>query len=175
MLLIQLTGLSGAGKTCIAFRAQQLLLQKNIAVEIVDGDAYRKTVCKDLGFSAADRRENIRRLGAIADTFVQENTIAIIAAINPFDDVRQELKELYEARTVWVHCSMDILMERDTKGLYKRALLPEGHPEKINNLTGVNDVYDIPTNADLVIYTHTEDAESSARRLLKFVLDNLGE
>lgn len=173
MLLIQLTGLSGAGKTSIAFRVQQLLLQKDIAAEIIDGDAYRKTVCKDLGFTPADRRENIRRLGAIANTLVQQNTIAIIAAINPYADVRQELKTKYNARTVWIHCALDILVERDTKGLYKRALLPPGHPEKITNLTGVNDTYDIPISADLVIYTHTEELETSAMRLFAFIVDNM--
>lgn len=173
MLLIQLTGLSGAGKTSIAFRVQQLLLQKDIAAEIVDGDAYRRSLCKDLGFSAADRRENIRRLGAVADSLVQQNIIAIIAAINPFEDVRQELKTKYKAPIVWVHCSLDILIERDTKGLYRRGFLPAGHPEKITNLTGVNDVYDIPVDADLIISTHTEDPETSAVRLLAFILKNL--
>lgn len=173
MLLIQLTGLSGAGKTSIAFRVQQLLLQRDIAAEIVDGDAYRKTVCKDLGFTAEDRRENIRRLGAIADALVRQNTVAIIAAINPYEDVRQELITRYRARTVWIHCALDILIERDTKGLYKKALLPSGHPEKITNLTGVNDAYDIPVNADLVIPTHTEDLETSAWKLLAFVLENM--
>lgn len=173
MLLIQLTGLSGAGKTSIAFRVQQLLLQKDIAAEIVDGDAYRKTLCKDLGFSAADRRENIRRLGAVAAALVEQHVIAIIAAINPYEDVRQELKIKYNAPIVWIHCSLDILMERDTKGLYRRAFLPSGHPEKITNLTGVNDGYDIPVDADLVISTHTEDQETSAVRLLAFVLENL--
>ncbi|MDF2186945.1 adenylyl-sulfate kinase [Paraflavitalea sp. CAU 1676] len=173
MVLIQLTGLSGAGKTSIAFRVQQLLLQRDIAAQIIDGDAYRQTVCKDLGFTPADRRENIRRLGAIAHDIVQQNTIAIIAAINPYEEVRQELRAQYNAHTVWIHCSLDVLVERDTKGLYKRALLPVGHPERVNNLTGVNDSYDIPIRADLVIYTHSEDLETSSVRLFAFILDHL--
>lgn len=173
MLLIQLTGLSGAGKTSIAFRVQQMLLQRDIAAEIVDGDAYRQTVCKDLGFTPADRRENIRRLGAIAHEKVQQNSIVIIAAINPYEDVREELRRQYDARTVWIHCALDILVERDTKGLYKKALLPAGHPDRISNLSGVNDSYDIPIKADLVIYTHTEDLETSSVRLFAFILDNL--
>lgn len=171
MLLIQLTGLSGAGKTTLAFRVQQLLLQREIAVEIIDGDAYRKTLCKDLGFSAEDRRENIRRLGAAANELVQKNTIAIIAAINPYDDVRRELKAKYNAFTVWIHCSLEILVLRDTKGLYRKALLPRNHPDRITNLTGINDHYDIPVNADLIIQTHMEDVEVSAHRLLQFVLE----
>lgn len=175
MLLIQLTGLSGSGKTSIAFRVQQMLLQRDIAAEIIDGDVYRKTVCKDLGFTPADRRENIRRLGAIAQELVQKNTIAIIAAINPFDDVRKELKAKYNAHTVWVHCALDILVERDTKGLYRKALLPDGHPDKLANLTGINDVYEIPIGADLVIYTHTEDLETSSVRLFAYILDQLLE
>lgn len=175
MVLIQLTGLSGAGKTSIAFRVQQMLLQRDIAAEIIDGDMYRKTICKDLGFTPADRRENIRRLGAVAQDIVLRNTIAIIAAINPYDDVRKELKENYNARTVWIHCALDILVERDTKGLYRKALLPSDHPDKIPNLTGVNDVYEIPIGADLVIYTHTEDLETSAVRLFAFILDNILE
>ncbi|WP_276480699.1 adenylyl-sulfate kinase [Paraflavitalea pollutisoli] len=173
MLLIQLTGLSGAGKTSIAFRVQQMLLQRDIAAEIVDGDAYRQTICKDLGFTPADRRENIRRLGAIAHEKVQQNSIVIIAAINPYEDMREELRRDYDARTVWIHCALDILVERDTKGLYKKALLPAGHPDKISNLSGVNDSYDIPIKADLVIYTHTEDLETSSVRLFAFILDNL--
>jgi adenylylsulfate kinase len=171
VLLIQLTGLSGAGKTTLAFRVQQLLLQREIAVEILDGDAYRKTLCKDLGFSPDDRRENIRRLGAKANELVRQNTIVIIAAINPYDDVRRELKARYNAFTVWVHCSLDILVIRDTKGLYRRALLPDGHPDKISNLTGINDHYDVPVNPDLIIQTHTEDTETSAQRLMQFVLE----
>lgn len=173
MVLIQLTGLSGAGKTSIAFRVQQMLLQRDIAAEIIDGDAYRQTISKDLGFTPADRRENIRRLGAIAYEKVLQNSIVIIAAINPYEDVREELRRQYDARTVWIHCALDILVERDTKGLYRKALLPAGHPERINNLSGVNDSYDIPIKADLVIYTHTEDLETSSVRLFAFILDNL--
>lgn len=175
MLLIQLTGLSGAGKTSIAFRVQQMLLQREIAAGIIDGDACRKTICSDLGFSPKDRRENIRRLGAVAQSLVEQNTIAIIAAINPYEDVRQELKAKYNARIVWIHCALDILVERDTKGLYRRALLPAGHPDKLTNLTGINDHYDLPIRADLVIYTHTEDLETSALRLFSFIITNLLE
>ena len=91
------------------------------------------------------------------------------------DDVRKELRDRYNARTVWIHCALDILVERDTKGLYRKALLPSDHPDKITNLTGVNDVYEIPIGADLVIYTHTEDLETSAVRLFAFILDNILE
>lgn len=168
--MIQLTGLSGAGKSTIATAACQLLQQNGLPATVVDGDECRKTICKDLGFSREDRHENIRRLGLLADKFVKAGQITIIAAINPYEEIRAELAEHYQAKTVWVNCSRDELLVRDTKGLYKRALLPDGHPDKVNNLTGVNDTYDIPESPDLVIQTDIETAESSANRLYAFIL-----
>lgn len=170
MVLIQLTGLSGAGKSTLAQRVKQLLENQSIGVEIVDGDAYRQTLCKDLGFSREDRMENIRRLGTVAHGFVQQGKVAIIAAISPFEVVRQELAAAYGAKTVWIHCDLDTLTRRDTKGLYRRAFLPDGHPEKLSNLTGVNDVYEIPAQPDLVIDTHQELLEVSAEKLCQFIL-----
>jgi len=85
MLLIQLTGLSGSGKTCIAYQVKRWMNTRieHLNVEVIDADEHRKTVCRDLGFTKEDRIENIRRLGKIADNLVQKNCIAIVAAINP--------------------------------------------------------------------------------------------
>jgi adenylylsulfate kinase len=173
MLLIQLTGLSGAGKSTIAGITKQLLDEVSLPVIIIDGDEYRKTLCKDLGFSKEDRHENIRRLGMLADKYVQQGTIAIIAAINPYEEIRNELAKHYYAQTVWVHCDRQELIARDTKGLYKRALLPDGDPDKVNNLTGINDSYDEPVSAALVITTHTETAAESARSLFQFIIQQV--
>src|SRR4051812_47337537 len=156
MLIIQLTGLSGSGKTTLSQYVKQMLGDKNLSVEIIDGDTYRKTLCADLGFSRADRCENIRRLGQAAFAFTGNRDVAIIAAINPFEEARNELKEKYGVKTVWINCAIDVLIERDTKGLYKRALLPENHPDKLNNLTGANDDYDLPLACDLIINTHQQ-------------------
>ena len=169
MLLIQMTGLSGTGKTTLSQKAQTLLENQGLKVEIIDGDVYRKTLCKDLGFSKKDRYENIRRLGSLAYQYVNEGTIAIVAAINPYEEIRKELKENYGAKTVWIKCDLDILIKRDTKGLYKKAQLPDGHPEKILNLTGVNDTYEIPVSPDLTIDTGIESADQSADRLYQFI------
>ena len=169
-MIVQFTGLSGAGKTSIAEKLQQLLEANGIAAAVIDGDKYRQTICKGLGFSKADRCENIRRLGKVAHSFSERGVIAIISAINPYEEVRQELKEMYNAKTVWINCDLKVLMERDTKGLYKRALLPDGHPEKIYNLTGVNDTYEAPTDADLVIDTGVESLEASVERVYEFVV-----
>jgi adenylylsulfate kinase len=172
-MLIQLTGLSGAGKSTLAQNTQNLLQAKGHAVEIIDGDTYRQTLCKDLGFSPQDRQENIRRLGKVAFEFSKQGVIAIIAAINPYEIVRQELWLQYQAPVVWVHCGLETLLKRDTKGLYRRALLPEGHAEKIYNLTGVNDVYEPPANAALIIETGKETVETSTQRLMNFILHQI--
>lgn len=173
MLIIQLTGLSGAGKTTISSYVKEKLAERSIKVEIVDGDVYRKTLCADLGFSRQDRCENIRRLAKAALAFGDTCDTAIIAAINPFEEVRKELRENYSIKTVWINCAVDILIERDTKGLYKRALLPEDHPNKLHNLTGINDSYDKPLHWDLMINTGRETIEASANVLCKFILENI--
>jgi adenylylsulfate kinase len=167
-MLIQLTGLSGAGKTTIANQTKSLLDAEGRAVIIIDGDIYRQTLCKDLGFSKEDRIENIRRLGKLANDYSRQGYIAIIAAINPYEAARQELMKSYNAHTVWVNCNLDELIRRDTKGLYKRALLPDGDPGKLNNLTGINDVFEIPTSA-FVLDTSKETVDESVRKLYSYI------
>lgn len=169
MFIIQMTGLSGAGKSTLASSIKRHLAAKDIPAEVIDSDVYRKTLCKDLGFSSADRRENIRRLAKVADSYRQKGILAIIAAINPFEDVRTELCESWGAKTIWIRCGLHQLIQRDTKGLYKKAFLPDSHPEKIRNLTGVNDLYEIPLSADLIIDTDESDIELSAKQLLTYV------
>src|SRR5215471_13542016 len=104
MLLLQLTGLSGAGKSTLSQIAKTKLLQEGIRVEVFDGDSLRKTVNKDLGFSSNDRKENIRRLGFLANAVSLEYNVVIIAAINPFEEIRKELEEKYAAKVVWIYC-----------------------------------------------------------------------
>ena len=92
MPFIQLTGLSGAGKSTLSQAVAEFLERDGYLVEVIDGDIYRKTLCRDLGFSHQDRMENIRRLGAVAHSFSTQGKIAILSAINPFEQVRQELE-----------------------------------------------------------------------------------
>ncbi len=147
-------GLSGAGKTTLARSVKSKLDIQGIGAEVIDGDDYRKTLCKDLGFSKENRLENIRRLVAVAGTFSDNGVVSIVSAINPYSELRKELKTLYRnVKLIHVDCPLHVLIERDTKGLYQKALLPEGHPEKITNLTGVNDAFDVPGNPDLYINT----------------------
>ncbi len=172
-MIIQFCGLSGSGKTTIARRVKELLAVKNIPVEIIDGDEYRKVLCADLGFSREDRNTNIRRLAFVAGKLSSYNIITIICAINPYESVRDEVKTTYpNVTTVFIDCGLEELIKRDTKGLYKKALLPDGHPDKVHNLTGVNDPFDIPQNPDLIIRSDSEEVENSVERLIQFILAN---
>lgn len=174
MIFIQLTGLSGAGKSTLASNVKAILLKLNHKVEVIDGDAYRMTLCKDLGFSKADRIENIRRLGTLASVLVRNDVVVIMAAINPYESVRQELKAQYEnVHTVWVDCNLETLIQRDTKGLYRRAMLPKDHLEKISNLTGVDDPFELPENPDLVIDTQKTSEADATQILLDYILSHL--
>ena len=170
MLFIQLTGLSGSGKSTIAFGVKERLLQNGVKVEIIDADIFRPILCKDLGFSRADRQENIRRLGFVGNLLVKNGVIVILAAINPFEEIREELRAYGSyIKTVWINCDLETLIKRDTKHLYKRAMLPDNHRDKIYNLTGINDPYDIPLKAELIIDTNNENDEISINRLFDYI------
>jgi adenylylsulfate kinase len=173
MILLQMTGLSGAGKTTISGHVKEHLQQMGYKVELLDGDIFRNTLCRDLGFSKQDRCENIRRMGFVADILIRNNIIVLMAAINPYEEIRRELSENYSAKTIWVNCDIEILKQRDTKGLYRRAFLPENHPAKINNLSGVNDVFETPEHADLVLDTTQESVAQSVQKVVNFILQNL--
>ncbi|RPA67759.1 adenylyl-sulfate kinase [Cyclobacteriaceae bacterium YHN15] len=174
MLLIQLTGLSGSGKSTIARGVKICLEEKGFRTEVIDGDQYRKILCPDLGYSKEDRNENIRRLGFVANLLATQGIIAILAAINPYEEIREELKGYGQhVKTVWIQCDLEILFLRDTKQLYKKALLPEDHPEKISNLTGVNDPFEIPSNPDLTIRTDMETEGKSIETLCAFILEKI--
>lgn len=173
-MIIQFCGLSGAGKTTLAEKAKAALFAKGIKVEVLDGDEYRKIICKDLGFSKEDRQENIRRLAFIANKFSQHGIVTIICAINPYEDIRREIAGLYKnVHTVFIDCSLDELVKRDTKGLYKRALLPDGHPDKLYNLTGVGDTFEKPEAASLEINTAQMDIDHSVNALMAFITAQL--
>jgi adenylylsulfate kinase len=174
MIFVQLTGLSGAGKSTIANAVKELLQEDGFKVEIVDGDVYRKKLCPDLGFSKEDRNENIRRLGFVANLLATHGVITILAAINPYEEIRKELSAYGpHVKTVWINCNLETLMKRDTKQLYKRAMLPIDHPDKIHNLTGVNDPFEDPADPDLVIETHHSTEEESIRMLYDFIVNVL--
>jgi adenylylsulfate kinase len=174
MLLIQMTGLSGAGKSTISQAAKNILTQLGFKVELLDGDDYRQHLCRDLGFSKADRLENIRRLGFVGLTLAKHDVIAILAAINPYEEARAALRQKSpNVKTVFVDCPLSITTERDTKGLYRKALLPDNHPEHIGHFTGISDPYEPPLNPDLILATNTQSVEDSTATLVAFIMKSI--
>ena len=169
-----MTGLSGAGKSTIAQATQKALIDAGYKVELIDGDVYRQHLCADLGFSKADRLENIRRLGFVGLTLVKHEVIVIMAVINPYQAARERLRQNSPlVKTVFVDCPLSITTERDTKGLYRRALLPTEHPDYIGHFTGISDPFELPLHADLTLQTDKETIEDSTQNLLQFILKTI--
>ena len=156
------TGLSGSGKTTIAKRVRDMLQERHILTERLDGDVVRQSLCRDLGFSKEDRDKNIERVTFVAKLLTQNSVVVLTAFISPYkrmrDNARAEIGDFLE---VYVRTPMGVLIERDVKGMYKKALAGE-----IQNFTGVNDPYEEPSNAELVLDTDKESVEESAARVL---------
>ncbi|MBC7571900.1 MAG: adenylyl-sulfate kinase [Spirosoma sp.] len=170
MMLIQLTGLSGAGKTTLAEGAKNALDVLGYRVGVLDGDICRRQLWPELTFSRQDRQKNIYRLSSVAQLLCQQGVIVFMAAINPYQSVRADVSAQYpNVRTVYVRCDLPTLIRRDTKGLYARALLPNEHPDKLTNLTGINDLYEAPPTPDLLIDTTTQSEAQAIARLVEFV------
>ena len=173
-MIIQFCGLSGSGKTTLARNAKDCFNAKKVNIEVIDGDEYRKFLCSDLGFTKKDRNTNIRRLAFVASRLAEYNVMPIICAINPYEEVRNEVTITYpDVRTVYIKCSIEELIRRDTKGLYARALLPEGDVQRVNNLSGVNDPFEIPSNPDLIIETDRETISESSQKLIRYIESTL--
>lgn len=174
MLLIQMTGLSGSGKSSIADIAVKNLTLSGYKAELLDGDDCRRHLCHDLGFSKSDRIENINRLGYVGLLLAKHGVITILAAINPYEEAREALKKKSPlTKTVYIDCPINITKQRDPKGLYRKALLPPEHPDHIAHFTGISDPYEVPVQTDLVIHTDIETPEQSAKRLTDFILQTI--
>jgi len=172
-IFIQMTGLSGAGKTTLAMGVAKSLRELCFPVEVIDGDEYRINLCNDLGFSKEDRNTNIRRLSFVGKVLARNSVIVIMSAINPYDDIRQEIKENTGAKLIYIKCSLDEVIKRDVKGLYKKAMLPDDDPLKIKNFTGISDPFEEPTDVDLVIDTENLSLQDSIDTLKNFIMENI--
>lgn len=162
------TGLSGAGKSTVARIIETELRQRGLRVEVLDGDVVRTNLSKGLGFSKEDRDTNIRRIGFVCNLLTRNGVVAIAAAISPYRAIRDELrKDIGRFVEVYARCPLDTLVERDVKGLYKKALAGE-----IANFTGVSDPYEAPLNAEVVLDTNIETPAESAARLLSWLEQN---
>jgi adenylylsulfate kinase len=164
------TGLSGAGKSTISTALQAELRERGLPVEVLDGDMVRENLSKGLGFSKEDRDTNIRRIGFVAELLTRHGVIVLVAAISPYRSVRDEVRDSIGSFVeVHVRASLDALVERDVKGLYRKALAGE-----ITNFTGVNDPYEEPLAAELIIDTDAgESVDTAVARVLE-VLEGAG-
>lgn len=167
-LTVWLTGLSGAGKTTIAYRLGQILADRGHRVELLDGDVFRQHLSKGLGYSKEDRDENIRRVGWVAERLTAHGVTAIVAVISPYREIREEVKErIGDFVEIFVKCPVEVLIRRDTKGLYRKALAGE-----ILKFTGISDPYEEPVSPNLTLDTAGETIEESVARVLASLEEN---
>jgi adenylylsulfate kinase len=161
---IWFTGLSCSGKSTLSKRLEDALRKRGLnKIEILDGDVVRTNLSKGLGFSKEDRDINIKRIGFVCKLLSRNGVVAIAAAISPYREVRDfNRKEIGDFVEVYCKCPLDICIERDVKGLYKKALAGE-----IKNYTGVDDPYEEPFHPEVVIETDRETPEESVAKIIQ--------
>jgi adenylyl-sulfate kinase len=153
--------MSGAGKSTVSERVLQRLKDAGAKVELLDGDVVRTHLSKGLGFTKEDRDINIRRIGFVCQLLSRNGVIALVAAISPYRAVREEVRSQIENFVeVYVHCPIEVLAERDVKGLYKKALAGE-----IRSFTGVSDPYEPPLHPEVSIDSSRENVEESVEKV----------
>jgi len=163
------TGLSGAGKSTLSQLVANRLGAQGAQVELLDGDVVRTRLSKGLGFSKEDRDENIRRIGFVCELLSRNGVIAIAAAISPYRAIRDELRaSIPNFVEIYVTCPLEILIERDVKGLYKKAMAGE-----IAHFTGITDPYEPPLRPELTVDSSQESAEESSQRVWQ-ALESMG-
>ncbi len=165
-VLLWFTGLSGSGKSTVANLAAQKLHESGKLTYLLDGDNVRHGINKDLGFSLADRKENIRRIGEVAKLFVDAGVITLASFISPLLEDRMDLRKLLGADFVeiFVDCSLEVCEARDPKGLYKKARSGE-----IKDFTGISSPYERPENPEISLQTGAQDLEECAEIILRYL------
>ncbi len=163
------TGLSGAGKSTLSVPVAERLRGVGHRVEVLDGDEVRTHLSKGLGFSKEDRDTNVRRIGYVAELLARNGVYAVTAAISPYREVRDEVRAKvtrHGARfiEIYVECPLEVLAERDVKGLYKRAMAGE-----IDRFTGVSDPYEPPVRPEIVVRSDREKVSDSVERILAVI------
>ncbi|MDZ8185308.1 MAG: adenylyl-sulfate kinase [Nostoc sp. ChiSLP02] len=164
-IILWLTGLSGAGKTTIAHGVAQELLLRNYALEVLDGDVVRTHLSQGLGFSKQDRDTNVRRIGFVAELLSRNGIIAIVAAISPYREIRDELKKTSTNFVeVYVKAPLTVCELRDEKGLYAKAKAGE-----IKHFTGISDPYEEPLNPEIICQTDKFTIEQCVNRVINYL------
>lgn len=162
--VIWFTGLSGSGKSSVANALEQALAAQGKHTYLLDGDNVRHGLCADLGFSAEDRTENLRRVGAVAGLMVDAGLLVLSAFISPYRNQRELVKSFIPpGKFIEVHIAtpLEVCEQRDVKGLYKKA-----RAGQISHFTGISDPYEAPQHADLVLDTSVTSLEDSVQQLL---------
>jgi len=161
-LTVWFTGLSSAGKTTISQALQEVLQSQGHTVEWLDGDAVRQYFSKGLGFSKADRDENIRRIGLMAELYTRQGFIVLVSAISPYRATRAEVRgRIGNFLEVYVRAPLEVCEQRDLKGIYRRARSGE-----IQHVTGVDDPYEEPLAPDVECRTDRENLQESVAKVL---------
>ena len=155
------TGLSGAGKSTISEQIFERLRNSGAKVELLDGDVVRTNLSKGLGFSKEDRDTNVRRIGFVSELLSRNGVIALVAAISPYREIREEIRgRIGNFVEIYVHCPIEVLAERDVKGLYKKAIAGE-----IASFTGVSDPYEPPLHPEVTIDSSREAVDHSVEKV----------
>ncbi len=166
--VVWFTGLSASGKSTISHYAEKILYNMGCSTYVFDGDNVRHGLCGDLGFSEKDRGENIRRIGEMANLFVEAGLIAITAFISPLANDRKRVRTIVGRDNfieVFVDCPLETCIERDPKGIYLKALAGE-----INEFTGISSPYEKPENPDIIIKADIEDFNMAAERVVALMV-----
>jgi adenylylsulfate kinase len=165
--IVWFTGLSGAGKSTLANAVNSALFEQGLACYVLDGDNVRHGLCRDLGFSDADREENIRRIGEVAKLFLDAGVVVLTAFVSPFRADRDRARALVEAGDfIEIHCAanLGVCEQRDTKGLYAKARAGE-----IKEFTGISSPYEEPEQPELRIDTGSQDLEGCVQQVLSYL------
>ena len=167
-LILWFTGLPSSGKSTLANELEKELIQGGHRTYILDGDNVRMGLCKDLGFSAEDREENIRRIGEVSKLFMDAGVLVLSAFVSPYRADRDAIRELVEEGEfieVFVDCSVEQCEQRDVKGLYKKAR--EG---VIKGFTGIDDPYEEPSDPEIVVDTEKHSIEECKQQILDYLI-----
>lgn len=164
--ILWFTGLSASGKTTLAFEMERILFQRGWRTFVLDGDNVRHGLCADLGFSAADRAENIRRIGEVAALFADAGVIVITAFISPYRADRQRARDAagQAFHEIFIDADVATCEERDPKGLYRKARSGE-----ISEFTGISAPYEAPESPELVIDTRKAAVDECVAQIVGYV------
>jgi adenylylsulfate kinase len=168
--ILWLTGLSGSGKSTLANALNAELFGRGLTTYVLDGDNVRHGLCQDLGFSDADREENIRRIGEVAKLFLDAGVIVLTAFVSPFRADRRKARSLVEPEDfIEIHCAadLDVCESRDPKGLYAKA-----RAGQIKEFTGISSPYEAPEAAELVVPTGGQSLEESVTQVIAYLEQN---